>query len=423
MKHALFVAFHYPPEASSSGVLRTLKFTRYLENYGWRVSVLTVNASAYAIVDPALVSQIPASARVIRTRYINTKKHLSLWGKYPALLAIPDIWIGWYPWAVRAGAKLIKEDRPQIVFSTSPHATSHLIARRLARQSGIPWVADFRDPWYEEPPEAGTPPIVHSAARHLERAVVSTASHIVSTTDALRSSLSARYPTAAPGKFSTINNGYDEADFATLPLAAHPPGRALVLTHAGSINAEFRDPRPLWDAYQAAIDAGELRKGDIVFRFIGPGGFAASPEIAAYLSQRDMQGAVEFLPRLPYADSLTAQAEADVLLLLQSSTDTDALVPAKLYEYLRAGLPVLALAPAGASEKIIAEIGGGWVVNPCDPSQLKDVLIEIYTHWKRGELKEKAASLDSLQQYDRKTLTLKLAGIFNALSKGEHIQR
>ena len=416
MKHALFVAFHYPPEASSSGVLRTLKFTRYLEDFRWRVSVLTVNARAYAIVDPALVSQIPASARVIRTRYINTKKHLSLWGKYPALLAIPDNWIGWYPWAVRAGAKLIKEDRPQIVFSTSPHATSHLIARRLARQSGIPWVADFRDPWYEEPPEAGTPPLVHWAARHLERAVVRAASHIISTTDTLRLSLSARYPTTAPGKFSTINNGYDDADFAALPATVRPPGRALVITHAGSINAEFRDPRPLWTAYQAAIEAGELRKGDIVFRFIGPGGFAASPEIAAYLSQRDMQGVVEFLPRLPYADSLTAQAEADVLLLLQSSTDTDALVPAKLYEYLRAGLPVLGLVPNGATQQIIEETQGGWAVNPHNLDDVRAILVAAYQLWKCGSVAQKSATPASLRKYDRQFLTGELAAIFDQLS-------
>ena len=423
MKHALVVAFHYPPEASSSGVLRTLKFTRYLEAYGWRVSVLTVNSSAYAIVDPALASQIPARARVIRTRYMNTKKHLSLWGKYPAVLAVPDNWIGWYPWAVRAGDKIIKEDRPQVIYSTSPHATSHLIARRLARQSGIPWVADFRDPWYEEPPEKGTPAIVHWAARRLESAVVQGASHIVSTTDALQRSLLDRYPTAAPGKFSTINNGYDEADFAALPLTVHPPGSALVITHAGSINAEFRDPRPLWEAYRVAIDEGHIQAGAMLFRFIGAGEFSKSPEITTYLSEYNMQTSVAFLPRTPYAEALTLQAEADLLLLLQASDDTEGLVPAKLYEYLRCMSPVLALAPAGASQKIIEEMGGGWAVDPANNHQLKNVLIEIYNLWKGGKLKEKTASLDSLQRYDRKVLTQKLAEIFDSLAMGEHIQR
>ena len=75
IKHALFVAFHYPPEANSSGVLRTLKFTRYLPNFGWRVTVLTINPDAYEVTDATLIDQIPDSVRVVRTNYIDTKRH------------------------------------------------------------------------------------------------------------------------------------------------------------------------------------------------------------------------------------------------------------------------------------------------------------------------------------------------------------
>lgn len=422
MKHALFIAFHYPPEASSSGVLRTLKFTRYLEELGWRVSVLTLNKSAYAMVDPALEAQIPKNARVIRTPFINTKRHLAIKGRYLALLAIPDNWIGWYPWAIKAGSKLIGEDRPQIIYSTSPHATSHLIARRLAQKHRLPWVADFRDPWYEEPAEPGTPPINHWAARHLEKRVISAASHVIATTDALRDSLSARYPELPKEKFSTIANGYDDADFADL-IKKRISSPSMVMLHAGSINPDYRDPRPLWDAYREAVKDGDLQAGNILFRFIGPGEFSQSSEVKTYLTQYNMQDAVEFLPRLPYAQALALQAEADLLLLLQASRDTEGLVPAKLYEYLRCLSPVLTLVPAGASQKIIEETHGGWAIDPSNKTQLCAALIETYHLWKEGKLKEKAASLDSLQQYDRKALTRKLAGIFNSLAKGEHIQR
>ena len=101
--HALFVAFHYPPEAGSSGVLRTLKYTRYLREFGWRVSVLTVEPSAYAVRDESLCAQVPPDVRVVRTAYRNTKRDFSWRGVYPALLALPDVWIGWLPAAVRAG--------------------------------------------------------------------------------------------------------------------------------------------------------------------------------------------------------------------------------------------------------------------------------------------------------------------------------
>ena len=89
--HALFVAFHYPPEASSSGVLRTLKYSRYLPEHGWRVSVITPKESAYSVRDPKLEDQIPPATKVVRTPYLNTKRDLSIRGIYPALFALPDI--------------------------------------------------------------------------------------------------------------------------------------------------------------------------------------------------------------------------------------------------------------------------------------------------------------------------------------------
>ena len=100
MKHALFVAYHYPPESSSSGVLRTLKHTRYLGRLGWRVTVLTLDRSAYQVTDAKLEEQIPADVRVVRTSFVDVKRHLAIRGSYPSCLAIPDRWIGWWPWAV-----------------------------------------------------------------------------------------------------------------------------------------------------------------------------------------------------------------------------------------------------------------------------------------------------------------------------------
>src|SRR3989442_4839363 len=157
VRHALFIAFHYPPEASSSGVLRTLKYTRFLPEFGWRVSVIAPDTAAYDVCDPSLEAQIPESVRIVRTRFLNTKRHLSWRGIYPALLALPDVWIGWLPWAVAAGRRLIAADRVDLLYSTSPHATAHIIARRLASSSRKPLVTDFRDPLIEDPPEPRVP--------------------------------------------------------------------------------------------------------------------------------------------------------------------------------------------------------------------------------------------------------------------------
>src|SRR5262245_1908691 len=234
MRHALFVAYHYPPESSSSGVLRTLKYTRYLGRLGWRITVLTLNRDAYQVVDAKLEDQIPSEVHVVRTGFVDVKRHLAIRGNYPSWFATPDRWIGWWPWAVAAGHRIIKDQPVDLIYSTSPHATAHLIGCSLSRKAAKTWVADFRDPWYEEPPEPGTPWVVHRAARRLERLVVRRADRIVASTMRLRDTLAARYPGESTTKFAAIPNGYDEDDFFGVAGPSTAPSDQLVVVHAGS---------------------------------------------------------------------------------------------------------------------------------------------------------------------------------------------
>ncbi|MCL4797998.1 MAG: glycosyltransferase [Burkholderiales bacterium] len=414
MRHALFVVFHYPPEASSSGVLRTLKFSRYLADFGWRVTVLTLERKAYEITDERLEAQVPDSVRVVRTAYLNTKRHLAIRGVYPAALAVPDTWIGWFPWAVAAGRRILGEDPVDLVFSTSPHPTAHLIGRALARRARAPHVIDFRDPWHEEPPERGTPAVVAWAAPRLERRVVRSAAHVVTSTTELRDLLHARYADERAEKFTAILNGYDEADFAALPERAPARTDRLVAVHAGNINAEFRDPCPLLEAIARANAEGRLDASKILLRFIGGGPYADAERMRKCVADTGLTGAVEFVPRVPYAEALAALASADLLLLLQASEDTVSLVPAKLYEYLRSMRPVLALVLPGATSEVIARTGGGWLADPRDGAALQKTVVEIYALWQRGELAGRHASMEALRQFDRRRLTGELAAIFDA---------
>ena len=415
MNHALFVVFHYPPEASSSGVLRTLKFSRYLEEYGWRVTVLTLARDAFEITDEKLEAQIPASIRVVRTRYLNTRRHLAIRGIYPAILAVPDTWIGWYPWAVAAGRRIMTEDPVDLVYSTSPHPTAHLIARTLAKRAQVPHVADFRDPWHEDPPEPGTPAVVAWFAPRLERMVMKSAAHVVTSTTQLRDTLRERYADDGPAKFTATLNGYDEADFAALPAREPRSSERLVVVHAGNINADFRDPCPLLEAIARAVAEGTIDPSRILLRFIGGGSYGESDRVRKCVEQSRLAGSVEFLPRVPYVEALSALANADLLLLLQASEDTTSLVPAKLYEYLRSMRPVLALVLPGATSEVIAQTGGGWLANPRDARALQSAFVEIYRLWVRGTLAEHHANLDALRQFDRRRLTGELATIFDGV--------
>lgn len=414
-RHALFVVFHFPPEASSSGVLRTLKYVKYLADFGWRVTVLTLRRDAYEITDASLEQQVPAEVRVVRTPYLNTKRHLSILRRYPAALAVPDSWVGWSFWAIRAGRRIFRDDPYDLIYSTSPHATTHLIAKRLAEFSRRPWVMDFRDPWYEEPPEPGTPWVVHWAGRHLERRAIRRADLVTTSTPQLQQDLENRYGDVLQGRVRCIFNGYDEADFAALPDARTERSDVLTILHAGNINAEFRDPIPLFRALRAAQDRGALDLSRIRLRFIGPGDYARSDAIATEIERLKLQECVVFEGRIPYDQALQRIVDADLLLLMQASDDTVGLVPAKLFEYLRAQRPVLALVREGAAQAVLEETEGGWAVDPAYQDKLEAVISEAFQSWQQGRLQEQAASPASLQRYSRRNLTRELAQAFDAL--------
>lgn len=397
--------------------MRTLKYSRYLREHDWRVTVIAPQTSAYTIIDPALETQLDPQTRVVRTPYRNTKRDFSWRAKYPALLALPDVWIGWLPWAVAAGRKVLAEDPVDVLFSTSPHATAHLIAMRLASRSGLPWVIDFRDPWIEEPPEPGAPNglIFRTINRRLERFVVERSAAVVTSTTQLRDTLAARYPGASP-KLQAIMNGYDEADFPARSADAPPRGSRLRIVHAGSINGEFRDPRPIFAALGRCVRSGALSVDALELRFLGGGAFAESVGLAKSVTAAGLDGAVSFLPRVPYDESLRELAAADALLLLQASEDTVDLVPAKLYEYLRAQKPTLALVHPGAVRDVLVETGGGWAADPRDAGRLDAVLGELIGAWREDRLADHCADLQVLRRFDRRTLTGELAAVFDRVA-------
>lgn len=421
LRHALFIAFHYPPEASSSGVLRTLKYSRFLPEFGWRVSVVAPDADAYDVRDPGLEAQIPSDVAVVRTRFVNMKRLLSYRGIYPGFVALPDVWIGWWPWAVRAARQLVADDPIDVIYSTSPHATAHLIARHIAKNTGKPWVADFRDPWIEDPPEPGTPngPVYRTINRWLERDVVRRSAAVVASTAHLRDLLRERYREEPRDKFHFIANGYDEGDFSGLPPRTNRLSTRLCIVHAGSINADFRDPRPVFASLARLIAAGHLRVGECEVRFIGPGNYGESADVTSAIAAAGLAKSVTFVARVPYDQSLQELAAADVLLLLQASDDTVGLVPAKLYEYLRAGKPVLALVRTGAVTEIMEQTHGGWAVDPRNDAALDVAIIDAVAAWRAGKLADRCAGLDMVRRFDRRSLAGELARLFDGISRSQ----
>src|SRR3954463_12658579 len=148
-KRVLMVAYHFPPMNISSGIQRTLRFVQYLPEFNWEPVILTAHPRSYTGVSSASLAEVPAHLQLKRAFALDTARHLSLWKMYPRWLALPDRWCTWWLGAVPAGLSLIRKFKPDVLWSTYPIATAHLIAYTLHRLTGIRWVADFRDPMIE----------------------------------------------------------------------------------------------------------------------------------------------------------------------------------------------------------------------------------------------------------------------------------
>ena len=342
----LLIAFHYPPVAGSSGIQRTLKFSAYLRLHGWEPIVLTVHPRAHAQVTEGQMAEIPPGLQVERVFALDTQRHLSIGGRYLRSMAIPDQWVSWWPAAVWRGMQIIRAQRPMAIMSTFPIPTAHMIALALRRRSGLPWVADFRDNMTD--PGFPRDPMTWRFNRWLEGKCVQHCTRAVFTTKGARSMYADRYPSIPESRWALIENGYDEDNFVDAETALEPeplgqPGQ-LVLIHSGALYPEERDPRPFFAALADLKRDGSITAAGLQVRLRATGCDAIYRPI---LSQLGIDDIVELSPPVAYRDALREMLRADGLLLLQAAMCNHQ-IPAKLYEYFRAGRPILALTdPAG----------------------------------------------------------------------------
>jgi glycosyltransferase involved in cell wall biosynthesis len=364
MKKVLMVAFHYPPYEGGSGVHRTLKFSRYLPDHGWQPMVLSAQSKAYPQIGEDQVRQIPPEIIVKRAFALDTARHLSIRGRYLRFMALPDHWISWWIDAVRAGLALVRRERPDILWSTYPIATAHLIGLSLQRMTRLPWVADFRDSMTED--NYPRDPLIRRSYLWIERKTVKYASRLIFTAPSTKQMYLDRYPSLAADRCAVIANGYDEEDFAGIlapPVTANSNGRGVRLLHAGVIYTDDRDPRAFFRALSRLKLDGVIKAKTVVIdlRASGSEGYYAS-----MLNELKIDDIVRLLPALPHRQALQDCAQADAFLLFQAASCNHQ-IPAKVYEYMRLGKPILGLTPAeGDTGKLLMEVGGSTVVDLAD---------------------------------------------------------
>ncbi len=410
----LVVAFHYPPDNSSTGVLRTLKFTRYLLEHGWRSHVLTVTPEHYRNQDEALLAEVPEAVTVTRVPFTDVRRRFSIAGRYPGFIAQPDPFWPWIPPALRAARELLARHPVRALFSTYPVPSAHLIGRALARRTGLPWIADFRDPW-----AGGGAGWQGHIDAFFERRVVRTARLVLANTEAARRDFLARYPDLPQERFVTLPNGYDESDFADLRPVVRDEQR-FTIAYAGTVDPYNRDPRPVLRALGRLVRAGRIPKDPLRLLFLGVGSQAREPWLQKTLEEEGLMGVTEIVEaRIPYAQALARLASSDLLLVLNQPRTGEAdfwrlMVPAKVYEFLRLGRPMLVLVGEGAVVETLAALGVEGACDPADEAAIEARIEAVWAAWRRGERETQPPP--GLAAYERRALSARLAQLLDAVA-------
>lgn len=354
MKRVLMIAFHFPPLKGSSGIQRTLSFSRHLPRFGWEPLILTAHPRAYEHVSDDQLMDVPHGMTIERAFALDSSRHLAVRGRYPALVARPDRWVTWWLGAVPRGLEMIRKYRPHAVWSTYPIATAHLIGRTLHRLSGLPWIADFRDPMAQDGYPAD--PKTWRIFRNLEESALHLASFSVFVAPGAARTLRERYPDVPATRLAVIENGYDEESFVQVESSDKGPLRqgTFTLVHSGIVYPSERDPTQLFRALRLLMDQGKLEPGEFRLRLRASGHEGLLTKL---IDNHCVAAIVELAPPVPYRDALQEMMRSDGLLVLQASNCNDQ-IPAKVYEYLRCRRPIIALTdPEGDTASVLRKAG------------------------------------------------------------------
>ncbi len=413
VKRVLMVAYHFPPMNVSSGIQRTLRFAQYLPEFNWEPIVLTAHPRAYPSISEASLAEVPPNLRVRRVFALDTAKHFSLLGRYPRLLCVPDRWWSWWLGAVLPGLALIRKFKPDVLWSTYPIASAHLIGYTLHRLTGVPWVADFRDPMAQ----TGYPadPLTHSAYKWIEYHTLKHCERATFTAPGAVRLYAERYPDIPHSRFTVIENGYDESVFAGMPQVAdlgRSVGGPLVLVHSGTVYPSERDPRPFFGALAALHKNGHIKPGDlkVVLRATG-----CDDYLRGLIEGYGIGGIVTLEPPLSYQAALAEMLAADGLLVLQAA-NCNYQVPAKLYEYLRAKRPILGLTdPAGDTASVLQNAG----IDTIAPLDSQDAIERLLLHFLELLRRNGAPVAEEVQvaASSRKNKTMELAGVLDVVAR------
>ena len=379
--------------------------------------MLTPHPRAYEKIDEKSLNSIPKGVPVIRSFAMDTKKHMGIGGRYLRYMALPDRWVSWVFGGVPTGLRAVRERKIDVLYSTFPIMSAAVIGLWLQRFTGLPWVLDLRDPMGQD--DCGNDRLVRGVWNKVERACMRRVSRVIFTAESTRRIYLERYPEfRKPEMCVLISNGYDEADFRHLELSAIgpvPAGRRIRLVHSGLIYPVERDPRPMFSAVGRLKKMGRLSADRVQIVFRAPG---SEDLYRRLLTERDIEDLITLEPHMPYRQALQECAEADGLLLFQAA-DCDMQIPAKAYEYLRIGKPILALTThAGDTATLLREVGGATIVNIASEDEIYEGLSSFIDALRVGT--HPVPDKEKIQRYTREGQAGQLARVLDDLKNAGH---
>jgi glycosyltransferase involved in cell wall biosynthesis len=451
---ALIVTYFYPP-VGGVGVQRTLKFVTYLPRFGWQPVVLAPRDPAYPLRDPTLPESPGGEVDVHRTLSLEPTRltravsramgpsgprgpgfsqatgealdvgaakrsrrallrpllrpvlrlGASTWSRFWNALLFPEEAIAWLPSALPVALSLARRRSVDVIYSSSPPATTHLIAGLAAILTRTPWVADFRDPWvgnpFAKPPAAAR----RGLEARTERWIVAHAAAVVVAVESLRDDFRERYPEFAE-RFVFIPNGYDRAELADLPSVPAPDPGTFRIVFAGSLYREDE-----LDVFLSGVERLISRRPDIRQRlaveFVGRVNDANAAVAARHAPT--IGDIVRYRGFVPRREALAWMASAQALLqLMPAGAGSGVFVGGKLLEYLAFDRPILAVMPDGEGRRLVDSLPGGRT-STLDPDRVADALEALIDDPSPG------GSADPTGRYDRINLTAELAGVLDAV--------
>ena len=432
MKRVLVVAYYFPP-MGLSGVQRITKFVKYLPDFGWAPTVLTVEPGGYFAFDTSLERDIDRpEITVVRTetfdptKIFRKKSTVALpaessrkWmSRISQALFIPDNKIGWLRPATLQGIKLHRETPFDAIFATVPPYTAALIAQKIAAKINVPYVVDYRDDWLDNPRHEYVTPLHRAIHRHLEKRALSKASKIISINKRIAERIKQRIISYSDEKsFSEVDiltQGFDSSDFSDKTLITNAD--TLTITYSG-VFYDQQTPDYFLMALSRFLTRNPEARAKIKVQFVG-----LVPDSSKLLAQNlGLEGTIRYAGYLPHEKVIDELLQSDVLWMTVGKGKGQELIStSKLFEYFGVQKPVLGLVPEGAAKDALGMYKANWVADPDDIEGICMKLEQIYNAWQKGAFPE--PDLNFVKRLDRRYLTKKLSDILLEITSGKEMK-